>query len=313
MTDQRERPPAADSFVGRILGPRFRETVYGSGRHVVFRRHGAAVSPIMTWEALETVLTTHSLEVPQLRLMREGHLLPEDQYMQTLAGRRGRVRRRPDAGRLTAALLAGYTLMLRHADELHPPLGAVAAAFEDLLKDQFEFNLYASWAPVGGIGPHWDDHDAFVFQLSGAKRWRLFGRSERSLLPRYLEPDPCPAAVEEEVLLEQGDVLYLPRGVWHEPLAVQGQVSLHVTGSVAATTGVQLAEWVIAELARKVTFGQDIPRFAGRTRQAELLAALRGELQAEFERPGLIDRFFAARDAALPGRAGITLPGVRRN
>lgn len=37
-----------------------------------------------------------------------------------------------------------------------------------------------------GFAPHWDDIDAYVLQLEGKKRWRVYGpREEVHVLPRW--------------------------------------------------------------------------------------------------------------------------------
>ncbi|WP_430930579.1 JmjC domain-containing protein, partial [Pseudomonas aeruginosa] len=46
----------------------------------------------------------------------------------------------------------------------------------------------AYWTPPNsqGFAPHWDDIDAFVLQLEGTKRWRLYpSRDESEKFPRF--------------------------------------------------------------------------------------------------------------------------------
>ena len=90
-----------------------------------------------------------------------------------------------------------------------------------------------------GFAPHWDDVDVFVLQLEGSKRWRVFAPpTEEQELPRHSSKDfGGPAALKRagyeaaclDVVLERGDVLYLPRGFVHEAISSAEEASLHLT------------------------------------------------------------------------------------
>lgn len=85
-------------------------------------------------------------------------------------------------------------------------------------------NLYSTPPGAQGLDVHLDDHCVFVVQLYGRKRWRFYGcRVDRPrLLCQRLSPPPeilrdGPLRVLD---LEPGDVLYVPRGVYHAATAL---------------------------------------------------------------------------------------------
>lgn len=96
----------------------------------------------------------------------------------------------------------------------------------DLLK-QFNFipharldDLMVSYAPVGGgVGPHFDPYDVFLLQGAGHRRWQISTQADRSLIPgaplRILQK----FEVEQEWVLEAGDMLYLPPQCGHNGIA----------------------------------------------------------------------------------------------
>ena len=63
----------------------------------------------------------------------------------------------------------------------------------------------------------------FVLQLQGSKVWRLYKPIE--VLPTECSGDLVREDLEliEEVTLEQGDILYMPRGLVHEARVLPGQ------------------------------------------------------------------------------------------
>jgi hypothetical protein len=91
-----------------------------------------------------------------------------------------------------------------------------------------------------GLAPHYDDVELFIIQTEGKKEWRLYNFAmpharEQGFLPSAHSGDIPRGALQEppflKVVLEVGDVLYLPRGTVHEARTVQGHVSTHVTVS----------------------------------------------------------------------------------
>jgi ribosomal protein L16 Arg81 hydroxylase len=92
-------------------------------------------------------------------------------------------------------------------------------------------NAYLSFGGEGSFGAHWDTHDVVVLQLVGRKRWRVGAPTFPLPLPAHTSRasgQATPRLAALDVLLEAGDVLYLPRGWWHEvtPLA---EPSLHLS------------------------------------------------------------------------------------
>lgn len=100
-------------------------------------------------------------------------------------------------------------------------------------------NAYLTPADSQGFAPHYDDIEAFVLQLEGKKKWKLYsvvddGESTPSSLelPRFSSRNLTDEEIGEpfmEVVLEEGDLLYFPRGVVHQAVALPDAHSLHVT------------------------------------------------------------------------------------
>src|SRR5690606_978731 len=95
-------------------------------------------------------------------------------------------------------------------------------------------NAYLSFNGNGTFGRHWDTHDVFAIQLIGRKRWRIFPPTFP--LPLTYQTNqrsgpPCPSDPRLELTLEQGDVLYLPRGWWHHVIPLD-EGSFHLSVGV---------------------------------------------------------------------------------
>ena len=152
---------------------------------------------------------------------------------------KGRLERTP-ARRRAAGGLPPQGRHHRHARSPGDPSPRrpLADALDETLGGYTGVNLYASWAATRGFATHWDDHDVFVLQVAGAKRWHLYGETRRFPLTRDAEPTVKPP--RETVwsgVLEAGDVFYIPRGWWHDARTAPGDDadgagSLHLSCSV---------------------------------------------------------------------------------
>ena len=81
-------------------------------------------------------------------------------------------------------------------------------------------DLMVSYAPKGGgVGPHFDVYDVFLVQGLGHRRWQLSMQKDQTLIegaPLRLLKD---FKVEQEWIVEAGDLLYLPPHCAHNGIA----------------------------------------------------------------------------------------------
>jgi len=123
-------------------------------------------------------------------------------------------------GRLPAAQSPNWTLLVQSVD-LHVDAAA------DLLY-QFNFvpsarldDLMVSIASEGGgVGPHFDSYDVFLIQAQGRRRWRFGQQQDLSLVPDLPLKILSRFTPEEDVVLEPGDMLYLPPNAAHDGVAL---------------------------------------------------------------------------------------------
>jgi 50S ribosomal protein L16 3-hydroxylase len=116
-----------------------------------------------------------------------------------------------------------WTLLVQgldlHVDAAHEMLSRFRFVPQARLDD-----LMISWASEGGgVGAHMDNYDVFLIQVHGKRRWRIGPVADESLVPGV--PLKLLAKFEptEDVVLEPGDMLYLPPRWGHDGTAVDGE------------------------------------------------------------------------------------------
>ncbi|TDH65131.1 uncharacterized protein CCR75_000651 [Bremia lactucae] len=138
------------------------------------------------------------------------------------------------SSRQVARLLdSGYSCQFyqpqRYADGLYELNAALEEAFGGLAGA----SAYLTPANAQALAPHHDDVEVFVLQTQGRKRWKLYRplvelAGEHSL-------DLTEDQIGEpwmEITVEEGDLLYFPRGVIHQACTDENEFSTHVTISV---------------------------------------------------------------------------------
>jgi 50S ribosomal protein L16 3-hydroxylase len=144
----------------------------------------------------------------------------------------------------------GWTLLVQGLD-LHLQAAHELMARFRFVPDARLDDLMLSYASDGGgVGPHVDAYDVFLIQVQGRRRWRI-GRA-RDL--RWVEGLPLRILrrfeVEQEWVLEAGDMLYLPPHWAHDGVAV-GECMTASVGFRTPSAG-ELARELLARLAEDV-------------------------------------------------------------
>ena len=144
-------------------------------------------------------------------------------------------------------------------EERAPRVRALASSFRDALHAGNYINLYAGWHSQNGLDLHWDSQEIMVLQVAGRKRWQIFAPTRRNPLPDDSEAPPKPVGPPAwDGMLEDGDMLYIPRGWWHVAFPV-GEPSLHLTVATVPPHGLDLLQWLAGRLRAHETVRADLP------------------------------------------------------
>ncbi|HEY6806115.1 MAG TPA: cupin domain-containing protein [Pyrinomonadaceae bacterium] len=263
-------------------------------------------SHLLPWNRLNEILQQHRLDFPRLRLTRDGERLRPETYLRYTTGRRKTSVPRLRQAELTRELSLGASLVLDAVDELHGTLTELAEDLELFFRARIQINSYAGWRTSRGFDLHWDDHDVFILQVDGRKRWVVHGPTIPHPLPGDSKEQKPEGPPLWDQILNTGDLLYIPRGFWHVAFPLD-EPTLHLTVGVHNRTGLDLARWVTERLHTSETFRQDLPLFASAELRAAYLDQIRSELLDQLD-DDLLNRYFQELDANTTARARFSLP-----
>lgn len=198
---------------------------------------------LLDWDRFNSLLDQTSIwNAHTLKLVYSGEPIPPEQYCVEVTTQSGRTLR-PSPARVQPLLAMGAGVICGDVQELTPELRALSAALSTAFAGLVGANVYCSFGGVQAFETHYDLHHVFAVQVEGQKTWRLYGN--RADAPVDLPADSAEAKrwfarsrgpLVQEVVMRPGDVLYLPRGWYHDALTAEG-ASLHVTCSVTPLYG----------------------------------------------------------------------------
>jgi lysine-specific demethylase/histidyl-hydroxylase NO66 len=260
---------------------------------------------------VEHLVCSTGIRMPAFRLVLDGGPVPPRDYTEDIPWRPGSFDALARADRVAAAHAAGATIILQ-ALQLHwQPAALYCRALEQRLSFPVQANAYATPAGAQGFAVHHDTHDVFVLQVAGAKRWRIHAPVvELPLNGQRWSPelgDPGPPV--DDLTLQPGDTLYLPRG-WPHEAAAQEQDSLHITVGMHVPTRLDALRAALDECGDDVEFRRSLGP-AGEIPQA-LLHRLANRLRPDAVARRARRRFVASRrpvagDALTQARAAASL------
>jgi len=244
---------------------------YWSKSFLAAKGKAGRFSDLLGWDELNAILEQHRLYPPRFRLTYEGRNIETFRYTTSSAGGIPRL----NSGKLAACLSAGATIVLDSVEEMAPRVRHLAASFRNALHASTHVNLYAGWHSQKGLDLHFDTQDIMVLQVSGRKRWQVYRPTRVNPLPDDEEAPPKP--VDPPIwdgMLEDGDMLYIPRGWWHVAFPV-GEPSLHLTLATEPPLGTHLLTWLIGKLGIHEAVRAEVPRLNDAEGQRAYLDALR--------------------------------------
>lgn len=271
---------------------------------------------VMSWNILTGILNQTVIWTSKsLQLVLDNAVVAEKAYCKPVTNRDEFEVMQPDAEKVMDLLRRGASLVTNDIDSLTPVVSGVAAAMEERLAGKVQSNLYCSWQEHQAFGPHFDTHDVFAIHVAGEKLWNIYEtRMDDPIAhPKFKfygqdwHNSNC-GSIAEQVLMRPGDLLYIPRGLYHDAMA-QSDGTIHIAFGVTRVIGFDVLEMLKATVVDDVEFRRNMPRpEQGEAAVTAWLSGLGDRLSAILNSPeatrGMID---FQREFRYP-RGGIALP-----
>lgn len=232
---------------------------YKGEKHFIQKGKTERFQHLFTWEQLNDILFSQRLEYPRIRLIKNGTVIEPDAYLDRLTDKRGGAYSKVNPKRLQAELNKGTAIHILSVQEFSEKLTYICNGISVALSCDVEMTIHIGMKHSKGFNRHWDSHDVFVLQLFGRKQWQLFDFTEQYPFrtgPSQKEDIKLHAIWKGD--LEPGDVLYIPRGCWHD-VESYDEPCMHISIGMYNPKGVDYIKHLTSLLYQFELFRKDIP------------------------------------------------------
>ena len=221
---------------------------------------------VMSWDILTNMLNMTSIwSATSLAIVLDKREIPAEQYCRPAIDRNNQQNLQPDAEKVKSWLRRGASLVTNDVDTLWPGTAAAADALEQRFGGKVQSNLYCSWNQRQAYDTHFDTHEVFALHVAGEKVWNIYeGRLDnpianeafKSLGPEY--HDQHRGAIAAEVTLRPGDLLYIPRGQYHDALA-SSDGAIHLSFGLTHVIGIDVMTMLFEQAIADPLFRSNLP------------------------------------------------------
>ena len=272
---------------------------------------------IMSWDILTNMLNMTSVWSPtSLGLYLDTKPIPSDQYCRPAIDRNNNPGLQPDAEKVIAFLRKGASLVANDVDALNPGSAGAANALESRLGGRVQANLYCSWNQHQAFDTHFDSHEVFAMHIAGEKVWRIYeGRLENPIADETTKRLGAEfhhkqrGQVVAEITLKPGDLLYIPRGQYHDALA-SSEAAMHLTFGLTLIIGYDVLQILFETAMKDPLFRSNIPLpEKGPVSQKKWLKEIAEQLHSITTSDEIFDKLTSYKDNFHYFRGGFDLPG----
>ena len=299
-------PLTVEDFTDRILGKQPAHIPAADAR---------MAHPLLDWEQMSQMFSSLSHWTEgNIRLVMNSRPVAPEFYMEEVARPGGSARRAVPA-RVNVFLAMGASLVANFVEDIHEDVRAVTSMLGERFAAVAGANAYCSFAGIQAFATHCDLHEVFALQCEGEKLWTIYENCAAAPV-ESLDSDDAQAIIDRskgKVLLQArmrpGDLLYIPRGYYHDALATSDS-SLHLTFSVTPLT----ARAVFKTLEEAAIQDRDFREYLADGRAGggkdlnEQLAHLADKLSALMRTRAFADRISARQQELWNPRFRIGLP-----
>ena len=201
--------------------PYFLDHYHHKTRMVIHSPQRGRAVGLLPWSVIDQMVAGDIADEKNFSVARDSRFLPSPFFR---GGKKDTLR----PAKLDDLIRQGVSFVIDDIRQLTPAVRLLADDVERRLGCNVGVNAYFSFGLNSAFQDHFDCHDVLIVQVHGRKRWRFAPGpiAHPILYNRTLMGDE--RQWEGELILEAGDVLYVPRGQIHVASLVD-EPSVHLT------------------------------------------------------------------------------------
>lgn len=231
VTEKQERLTSYGGLISPFTLDHFAENYWEKQPLVIRREESNFYNSLFTIDQVDHVLDVSRPRDSSIRVVKSQVPLLQSKYQ----NHDGSL----NLNQLYVAYADGHTIVINEMERFWQPLKALCQNVSKTLSHHTVANMYLTPKNQKALLPHYDTHDVYVLQIHGKKHWRIYDTPTETPLLNSHQPVFKREQLSnmQEITLNAGDLMYMPRGLPHEAYTTD-ESSLHIT------IGVYPSQWL---------------------------------------------------------------------
>ncbi len=194
-------------------------------KYVHLKNENENLKEIMNLKNLNKIISMHNCwDRNNFSLVLDKNIIPFQSFS-THGNDLGFSKTSPDPIKVGNYIKKGASLVLNDLIYFSKDIQLLADDLQTITNGKCQANLYFSMQSHQAFAPHYDTHDVFALHCEGEKVWNIYENFEQDPINHPIfknsldERTKKSGKIIDQVLLKPGDLLYLPRGQFHDALA----------------------------------------------------------------------------------------------
>jgi hypothetical protein len=216
------------------------------GVPILARGNLERLGSVPTVEDIRQALLFQEIGSPRFSMAKHGKMIDSSEYIFVdTAHRYGDLVQTLNLKAINRLLSEGAVMQLDRIHKFNLPTLELKNDIQNLFRVRVETGAFLARSGVG-FGAHWDYDNVIAVQLLGSRLWKLAKPTVENILPdtpgSSTEQHP---EWEQEFVLNTGDVLFVPRGWWHECHTSGDVGSFHISFGFSPFTIGHIANYAL--------------------------------------------------------------------
>ena len=196
-----------------------------SKKYVHLKNENQSLKDLMNVSNFNKLISMHNCwNQSNFSLVLDKNIIPFSKFS-TDGNSFGFAKTSPDPSKVSNYIVKGASLVLNDLIYFSREIQFLADDLQIITNGKCQANLYFSMQSHQAFAPHYDTHDVFALHCEGEKVWNIYENFEQDPINHAIfknsldERTKKSGKIIDQVLLKPGDLLYIPRGQFHDALA----------------------------------------------------------------------------------------------
>lgn len=200
------------------------------GKSAIISKNSGPYQDLLSINDIEHILNNILLTNTHVRLVSNNKRIKNKKYTRTIKLGTQLIKNIVYSKKIFEHFNSGYTIVINLLHEYWKPITLFCRALEKILGFPIQANAYITPANSVGFRAHYDQHDVFILQLYGKKKWTVYPvLSENPKVAAEINVKHAKISpIVKSEYLNEGDALYIPAGSPHFG-STTDDISIHLS------------------------------------------------------------------------------------